>query len=205
MRGWLCVKLAAPDVQDVLIPLAGGGNTAAIKDVSPTGKVPYLEHQGAVIWESLAIADYCAELVPALWPQDRVARAHARSIAAEMHAGFRGVRVAMPMNLGRDNRPLAQGYDAEVADDIARIDAIWSQTRARFGGDGPYLFDADFGIADAMFAPVVARFLSYGVVLSPVAAAYAQAVRGHGLVDQWYREAAAEPESWQLERYENVP
>src|ERR1700735_4158500 len=101
MRGWLMVKLARLEVEEVVIPLRGG-NTPEIKTVSPNGMVPYLEHDGARIWESLAIAEYCAEIFPALWPAERVARAHARAIAAEMHAGFRGLRMAMPVNLGRD-------------------------------------------------------------------------------------------------------
>jgi len=205
LRGWLVVKLAGLDVEDVLIPLAGGGNTTAIRSVCPNGKVPYLEHDGVQVWESLAIAEYCAEHAPGLWPAVPAARAHARAVASEMHAGFRAVRISMPMNLGRDNRPLIDATDEELAADIKRIDDIWCEARARFGGGGAYLYGANFGNADAMFAPVVARFLSYGVALSPVAAAYAQAVRAHPLVDRWYREAAAEPTAWHLERYEAVP
>ncbi|MBB2156336.1 glutathione S-transferase [Gluconacetobacter diazotrophicus] len=204
LRGWLVVHLAGLDVEEVLIPIAGGGGTAGIKAVSPNGLVPYLEHRGARVWESLAIGEYCAEIAPALWPADRVARAHARSIASEMHAGFRPLRMAMPMNLGRQARPLAASLADDVLGDIARIDAILSETRAAFGAGGPYLFGAGLTVADAMYAPVIARFLSYGVTLSPVAAEYAAALRAHPLVTRWYDEAAREPAAWQLDRYESI-
>jgi glutathione S-transferase len=103
MRGWLVVKLAGLDVEEVVIPLDGSGATRAVGRVSPSGLVPFLEHRGNQVWETLAIAEYCAEIAPALWPAETAARAHARSIAAEMHAGFRELRQAMAMNLGRDS------------------------------------------------------------------------------------------------------
>lgn len=201
LRGWLMVKLAGLGCEEVVIPLQGG-NTPEVKAVSPNGMVPYLEHDGARVWESLAIAEYCAEIFPSLWPAERIARAHARAIASEMHAGFRGLRIAMPMNLGRDYTGL--GQTAESLADIARIEAIWSGTRAAFGAGGPYLFGQDFTAADAMFAPVVARLLTYRPPLGAQAQAYCAAVRAHGLVAEWYDEAAKEPVSWQLEKYENM-
>jgi len=201
LRGWLMVKLAGLEVEDVVIPLKGG-NTPAIKAVSPTGLVPYLEHDGAKIWESLAIAEYCAEFQPKLWPEDRVARAHARAIAAEMHAGFRALRLAMPMNLGRDYAGL--GQNPESLADAAYIDNLFTTTRATFGQTGPYLFGASFNAADAMFAPVVTRFLTYAPPLSEVTKAYCQAVRAHEFVDLWYSLAAEEPASWRLEKYEGI-
>ena len=99
LRGWLAVRLARLDVEEVVIPLAGG-STPAVKAVSPNGLVPYLEHDGNRVWETIAICEYCAEVTPALWPADRPARTRARVIAAEMHAGFTALRQAMPMNLG---------------------------------------------------------------------------------------------------------
>lgn len=202
LRGWLPVRLAGLDVAEVVIPLAGGA-TPAVKAVSPGGTVPYLEHQGAKLWESLAIAEYCAEAAPALWPADRIARAHARAIAAEMHAGFRELRMAMPMSLFRPaaGTCLTDG----AAADIARIQAIWTGTRARFGAGGPFLFGAAFTNADVMFAPVVARLLTYRPALSPQSQAYCDAVRGHPLVDAWYAEAAREPAEWHLAKYEAAP
>jgi glutathione S-transferase len=203
MRGWLAVRLAGLDVDIQTIRFERPGPTKAIESLSPNGLVPFLEHDGARVWESLAICDYCAEFEPALWPADRVARAHARSISAEMHAGFRDLRTAMWMNLGRDFSGL--GRTPYALRDIARIEALWADTRARFGDGGAFLFGATFGAADAMFAPVVARFLGWGVEVSPAAAAYCAAVRAFGLVAEWYDGAAAEPEAWLIEGYETPP
>ncbi|HEX3573440.1 MAG TPA: glutathione S-transferase family protein [Rhodopila sp.] len=203
MRGWLAVKLAGLDVDVRVLRFTRPGPTKAIAELSPNGLVPLLEHSGARVWESLAICDYCAEFQPALWPADRVARAHARSIAAEMHAGFRELRAAMWMNLGRDFS--GHGRTPGALQDIARIEALWAETRARFGAGGPFLFGATFGAADAMFAPVVARFLGWRPAISADSAAYCAAVRGHPLVAEWYVGAAAEPVEWLIEDYERVP
>ena len=202
LRGWLMVRLAGLAVEEIFIPLAGG-NSPAVKAVSPSGLVPFLDHEGARIWESLAIAEYCAELNPVLWPAGRAARAHARAIAAEMHAGFRALRLAMPMNLGRDDYA-GLGQTPESLADIARIEMIWAETRAVFGQSGPYLFGATFNAADAMYAPIVARLLTYAPPLSAGAKAYCGAVRAHGLVANWYQLAANEPVSWQLAKYESL-
>lgn len=198
LRGWLAVRLAGLDVEEVVIPLAGGG-TEAIKAVSPNGLVPYLEHDGARVWESLAIAEYCAEIAPDLWPADRAVRAHARAAASEMHAGFRGLRMAMPMNLGRTFP--GRGRTAEALADIARVEALWAEALAQYGG--PFLFGRDFGLADAMYAPVVTRFLTWQPDLSAASRAYVDAVRAHPLMERWYAEAAAEPAAWLLDKYEN--
>lgn len=198
LRGWLAVRLAELDVEEVVIPLAGGA-TEAIRAVSPNGMVPYLEHDGARMWESIAIAEYCAEHAPHLWPADRAARAHARAIAAEMHAGFRGLRLAMPMNLGRTFP--GRGRTPEALADIARIEAIWAEALAAHGG--PFLFGARFGLADAMYAPVVTRFLTWQPDLSAVSRGYVAAVRAHPLVERWYAEAGAEPAAWLLDKYES--
>ena len=203
LRGWLPVKLAGLNVAETVIPLAGG-TTPGVRAVSPGGTVPYLEHQGAKLWESLAIAEYCAEFRPALWPADRAARAHARAIAGEMHAGFRELRMAMPMSLYRQGAAgtcLTEG----AAADIARIQALWADTRARFGQGGPYLFGAAFTNADVMYAPVVCRLLTYQPPLSAEAQAYCAAMRAHPLMQQWYAEAAREPAEWHLEKYEAAP
>ena len=201
LRGWLLVRLAGLQAEEVFVPLAGG-DSPEVKKISPSGLVPYLEHDGAKVWESLAIAEYCADISPALWPAGRVAKARARSIAAEMHSGFRGLRMAMPMNLGRDYAGL--GQNPESLADIARIEVIWAETRAQFGADGPYLFGAAFNAADAMYAPVVARLLTYAPPLSAGTKSYCDAVRAHPLVAEWYNIAAKEPQSWQLEKYESL-
>ena len=128
MRGWLAVRLARLDVEEVVIPLSGGGDTGAVRQVSPSGLVPYLEHNGHRVWETLAICEYCAELSPAIWPADLAARTHARVIAAEMHAGFRDLRMAMPMNLGRVFAGLGRSEGALA--DIARIETLWARNAA---------------------------------------------------------------------------
>ncbi len=198
LRGWLLVRLAGLDVTEQVIPLARGG-TPAIKEATPTGLVPYLEHRGARVWESLAIAEYCAEQAPALWPAERVARAAARSIAAEMHAGFGPLRRAMPMNLDR----IRQGPPpaADVLADIARIATIWREARTATR----FLYGDTFGAADAMYAPVVCRFLSYLPELAAHSLDYCQAVRDHPLVTAWYHAAAQEPADWLLPHYEAAP
>jgi glutathione S-transferase len=203
LRGWLAVRLAGLDVEEVLIHFSRPGPTDAISRLSPNGLVPYLEHRGARVWESLSICDYCAELAPQLWPADRIARAHARSVAGEMHAGFRELRQAMWMNLGRDFS--GRGRTSGALADIAHIEALWAATRQQFGAGGPYLFGADFTAADAMYAPVVARFLSWKPDLSEASTAYCAAVRAHPLVTAWYDAAAAEPAEWLLPDYETAP
>jgi glutathione S-transferase len=202
MRGWLPVRLAGLDVEEVVIPLTGGGPGSEVARHTPSGTVPYLEHDGNRVWESIAICEYCAELYPLLWPEGRAARTHARVISAEMHSGFRGLRQAMPMVLGRDGA--GHGQTAEALADIRRIETIWRETRARFGAGGPYLFGAGFNAADAMYAPVVTRLLTYKPSLGSDTLAYCEAVRAHPLVTRWYDLAAQEPLEWRLAHYENV-
>lgn len=192
MRGWLAVRLAGLDCDEVMLELSAAGAARSIPDATPAGLVPALHHGGVWIWESLAIAEYCAEHAPALWPSDRAARAVARSAAAEMHAGFRALRLALPMNLGRQDRPRASGVAADVRADIDRIAALWRELRDAHGSGGPFLFGATFGAADLMYAPVVTRFLSYGCPIDDHAAAYCEAVRAFPLVDEWYRAASLE-------------
>jgi len=204
MRGWLAVRLAGLDVEERVLPL-GAGDT--LGDATPSGLVPALEHRGVQVWESLAICEYCAELAPALWPAGGAARAHARSVSAEMHAGFRALRLAMPMNLGRPDyaaRGPALAQDPAVARDLARVAAIWRDTRARFGQGGPFLFGQAFGAADAMYAPVAARALTFRPPLPDDAWAYCDAVRAHPMVESWYALAAEEPAAWRLPRYETL-
>ena len=195
LRGWLPVRLAKLDVVEVVLPLAGG-STPAVKLASPSGFVPYLEHNDCKVWDSLAICEYCAELSPGLWPADLAARSHARSISAEMHSGFRELRMNMPMSLFR--HAVGAGQTPGTLADIARIDAIWTTTRDRFGAGGPYLFGASFTAADAMYAPVVFRFMTYRPKLSQAAQDYADAVRAHPLMVEWLDAARDEPKAWYL-------
>jgi glutathione S-transferase len=166
---------------------------------SPAGKVPVLIANGVHVWESLAILDRLAELFPdrQLWPADDAARAVARSVSAEMHAGFQALRTEMPMNC-RATLP-GRGRGPGVADEIERVCALWQDCRTRFGQGGHFLF-GEFGNADAMFAPVVSRFHTYGVQLSGTEAQYAEAVLSHPAVAEWIEAAAVEP--WTVEQYE---
>lgn len=202
MRGWLAVRLAGLDVEEVVIPLGDSrqGSTPAVAAVSPSGLVPCLEHDGQLVWESLAICEYCAEIEPALWPAARAARTRARVISAEMHAGFRALRTAMPMVLNKAAPGV--GQTPEALADVARIEALWRNTRAEFGAGGPFLFGPAFNAADAMFAPVVARLLCYQPPLAADTRAYCDAVRAHPLVAAWYDAAAQEPAEWRLAHYE---
>ncbi len=202
MRGWLAVRLAGLDVEEVVIPLRDSRQapTAAVAAVSPSKLVPYLEHGGQRVWDSLAICEYCAEIEPALWPADRAARTRARVVSAEMHAGFRALRVAMPMVLNKT--AAGAGQTPESLADVARIEALWQETRAEFGAGGPFLFGRAFNAADAMFAPVVARLLCYQPPLAADTRAYCDAVRAHPLVAVWYDAAAQEPAEWRLPHYE---
>jgi glutathione S-transferase len=202
LRGWLAVRLAGLDVEVELIQFSRPGPTEAISRLSPNGLVPYLEHRGARVWESLSVCEYCAEVTSKLWPVDRIARAHARSIAAEMHAGFMGLRQAMWMNLGRDFSGL--GRTAAALADIGRIEALWAATREHFADGGPFLFGTNFGAADAMYAPVVTRFLTWKPTISAATQAYCDAVRAYPLVAAWYDAAAAEPNDWLLPDYETA-
>lgn len=194
LRPWLALRVAGVDFEELRIPLYQEGSREAILRHSPAGKVPVLRHGDVTVWESLAICEYAAEVLApgaGLWPEDPAARAHARTISAEMHAGFVALRSALPMNLRAAGArvPLAP----EVRADVARVVAIWEDCRARFGAGGPFLFGR-FGIADAMYAPVVTRFHSYGVELPAVARAYADAVRALPALQEWTAAGVAEPE-----------
>lgn len=197
LRGWLAVRMAGLDIEEVVIPLAGGA-TPAVKAASPSGFVPYLEHAGVRIWDSLAIAEYCAEHAPGLWPADRAIRASARAVAAEMHSGFRELRIAMPYNACRTFP--GRGRTEGALADIARIEAVWAECLAAHGG--PFLFGAAFTLADAFYAPIAGRFLTYDPPLSATSRAYVDAVRAHPLVDEWYHGATAEPAEWRIAKYE---
>jgi glutathione S-transferase len=165
---------------------------ANLAKVSPTGLVPALVHGKAVVWETLAILEYLAELFPdrKLWPDDREARRLARCVAAEMHSGFLELRYGWPMNLRRPraHKPL----EGVAAEHERRIKALWRQCRAAHGASGPFLF-GHFTGADAMYAPVVTRFDTYGGKLDDDIRAYVDAVLATPAMKQWYAEAAQEP------------
>ena len=195
LRPWLALRMAGLDFDEVRIPLYTPGSHDAILRHSPAGRVPVLRDGDATIWDSLAICEYVAELAPqaGLWPDDRAVRAHARSISAEMHAGFTALRTAMPMNLRIERASLAAPPPATVEADIARITAIFEECRARHGAAGDFLFGR-FTIADAMFAPVATRFRSYSVTLPPRAQAYADAIWSLAPMREWVAAGVAETE-----------
>jgi glutathione S-transferase len=192
LRGWLAARLAGIEFEEQLVRLSEPGSRAELLSHSPAGKVPLLKHGPRVVWDSLAIVEYLAEQRPesGLWSADPDARALARSIAAEMHAGFAALRQHMPMNL-KKHLP-GRGQGPGVAADIARIDAIWQDCRRRFGTGGPFLF-GEPSAADAMYAPVATRFRTYGVGLEPVAQAYADAVLAWPAFLEWQAGALEEP------------
>ena len=196
LRGWLMLEVTGAPFDETVIPLDRPESKAAILAQSPAGRVPVLKADGLTIWDSLAIGEYLAERFPdaGLWPADVEARAIARSVSAEMHAGFEALRRDMPMDLKQD-RP-GQGHTPEALADAARIAEIWAECRDRFGAGGPFLF-GDFSIADAMYAPVVTRLRTYGVPLDAGAAAYVAAVLDWPAMRRWKEAALAEP--WILE------
>jgi len=195
LRPWLALRMAGLDFEELRIGLYQPDSRDQILRHSPAGKVPILHDGDVTVWDSLAICEYAAELAPGagLWPGERAARAHARSISAEMHAGFGALRNALQMNLRISGARLAKPASQEVQADIARIIAIFEACRARHGGDGEFLFGR-FTIADAMFAPVATRFRSYSVALPPTSQAYVDTVCALAPMREWIAAGAAEPE-----------
>ncbi|WP_018980696.1 glutathione S-transferase family protein [Saccharibacter floricola] len=203
LRGWLAVRLAGLDVEEEVIPLKGGGRTVAIHQRSPNRLVPYLEHDGAQVWESLAICAYCAEITPSLWPQDRLARAHAWSVSAQMAAGFRAIRQLCPMNMEREPaRPagLSAEQQGALEKDLSFLNTVLTHALTRNGDATPYLFGAHPGVADCMYAPIALRIAQYGLepFFSPDVIAWCQQWREHALMRRWQELSAQEPASWRL-------
>jgi len=192
LRAWLMLRRVGQEFDEVVIPLRENETRETILRYSPSGKVPALHHKGVVIWDSLAIGEFLAETYTkaGLWPRDAEKRAHARSISAEMHAGFPDLRRTMPMNM-RSSFP-GHEITPEAQADINRITAIWRDCRTHFGADGDFLF-GDFTIADAMFAPVVSRLKTYGVALDNGPRSYADAVWNLPDFQKWYEAAHNEP------------
>ena len=191
LRPWIAMKEAKLPFKELMIHLRQSDTRARILEYSPAGKVPILIDGREIVWDSLAILDYLAVRVPEgrLWPQELPALACARSISAEMHSGFPDLRRELSMDIGLDV-PMPDVSAATLAD-IERIQAIWRDARARFGASGPFLFGR-FSNADAMYAPVVARFRSYNVPVDPVSAAYMEAILRLPSMVSWYRAADGE-------------
>lgn len=200
MRPWMALKGTGIAFDEVVIPLyTGDVDKQRILDVTRSGKVPALIDGDITIWDSLAIIEYAAERFPdaKLWPQNVAARAHARSISAEMHSGFMPLRNECGMNIHRPIRAIQLSDDAGA--NIARIQQIWTECRALYGGQGPYLFGA-FSGADAMYAPVIHRFRTYAIDVTPPVRAYMDTMLGNAAFQEWTKGALAE--TWIIEKFE---
>ena len=190
LRGWLATKLSGVPFREVKIQLRGTYNPDN-RAFSPTALVPALHDGDIHVWDSLAISEYLAERHPGMWPEDRAARAWARSIAAEMHSGFSALRDDMTMCIRErlDVRP----WSGALTANIARVEEIWSESRRRFADYGPYLI-GDFSLADVFYAPVAFRFQTYLVTPQGAAGEYLAALLAHPFVREWEAAALAEQE-----------
>lgn len=192
LRGWLLTQYAGLDVDEIVVAPDDIAARQELLLMSPSILVPCLRHDGATVWDTLAIAEYLNELKPkaGLLPADRIARAHCRSVCGEMHSGFSHLRSALPMNLKGDS-PGFRIWDRAQAD-IDRVLEIWRDCLATYGG--PYLFGARRTVADAMYAPVVTRFKTYHVALDEVCGAYAAHMLAEPEMKAWTKAAIEEPD-----------
>lgn len=203
LRGWLAAKQSGLAFEEIQIPLYGDDWDAQkreIGDIAPSsGKVPVLWDGDAVVWDSLAIIEYLADKVgrERFWPKPDDARAMARSMAAEMHSGYAALRRECPMNVRRRVEGAKLGEDARA--DVVRILGLWAEARARFGQGGPYLFGT-FCAVDIFYAPIVSRFITYGIGVPGFAMAYMEALWEHEWMQDWID--AAEDEEWVIEQWE---
>jgi glutathione S-transferase len=186
LRPWVLVRQLDIPFEEQLMPFGGPDD---FHSFSPTGKVPCLIDGKTVVWDSLAITEYLAERYPRVWPADAAARAWARCAAAEMHSGFTDLRNICTMNCGV--RVQLKTFSASLKSDIARIDALWHEGLARFGG--PFLAGSVFTAVDAFFAPVAFRVQTYGLALSPAARQYVDRMLALAPMQDWYAAALAEP------------
>lgn len=196
LRAWLAARHAGVEFDEVMIPLFEPGYKERILAYSPAGKVPALRHGDLVVWDSLAICEYLAELCPSLWPQGSAARARARAVSAEMHAGFPALRSELPMNCRARGRQVE--LSAAACTDLERVQTLWRDCRAA-APSGPWLF-GDYSIADAMYAPLVTRLVTYDTALEDTARAYVDTTLADPHLQHWL--AAAEVEPHTIERVE---
>lgn len=201
LRPWILLRVFEIPFEETVIPLYQATSSLDIQQHSPTGKVPALVASDVVVWESLAIMEYVADQFPdkPIWPADPAARAVARAMSAEMHAGFADLRRTCPTNFRREPKPL--GLTDEARRDVDRIEAAWAAARRQWGQGGPFLFGG-FSAADAMFAPVVNRLQAYMVEVTPETRAYMDAILALPAWQAWIEGAAAEP--WVIERWEGL-
>ncbi len=204
LRPWLVLTWAGIDFETKVIPLGGPGYRQrampSVLAVSPSGTVPALRVGGATIGDSLAISEWAAEKAPQLWPRDAVARMHARAAACEMHSGFGALRTSLTCNIRR--RAGRRALNDETRRDVARLESLWTSLRARFGGEGPYLFGATPTIADAFFTPVATRMRTYDVELTASAQEYVDALLAEPAFRAWEAEGIAE--TWTMPEWDHV-
>ena len=191
LRAWLMLKHAGVDFDELRIPLYVDGYREKLFSCSPAGKVPVYREGGVLVWDTLAIGEYLYETHSSLWPAQREARARARSVSAEMHSGFVPLRKLMPMNIRASGRKVEMTAGLEA--DIARIKDIWRELRTQYAAAGPWLF-GQYSIADAMFAPVAFRFLTYGVTERGAVDEYVRTVVSDPLVQAWVSDSESEQE-----------
>ena len=201
MRPWMVLKHFEIPFEDIVIPMGRPETRAEMLQHAPSGKCPSLRDGSISVWDSLAIIEYLAETYPSfpIWPRGTGARAHARSLSAEMHSGFSALRSECPMNIRRPRRAIKVSED--VLADVKRIDEAFVNARARFGSAAAFLF-GEFTAADAMFAPVVNRFDTYDLPVSDTTRAYMAAVKALPAWQAWERDAFAEP--WRMAHYEAI-
>lgn len=192
LRGWLLCRLAGLEFDERIVGIDDPGNRAELLLLSPSVLVPRLTHEGASVWDTLAIAEYLHEVFPdaGLYPADRITRAHCRAISGEIHSGFANLRSALPMNLKvrHEKFPIFTG----ALPDIERIEAIWADCLQRYGG--PFLFGDAPTVADAMYAPVATRFITYAVTVDEPSRAYCGTITDWAPMREWYAAAQDEPE-----------
>jgi glutathione S-transferase len=192
LRGWLMARLAGLDFSEKIIPPDDPDMKAEMLLLSASMRVPALFHEGIHVWDTLAIGEYLHEVCPqaGLLPADRAARAHCRAICGEMHSGFSAMRSSLPMNL----KARFPGFKlwSRAQNDVARVLDIWTDCLQTYGG--PYLFGSKPCMADAMFAPVVTRFITYDVAISPICEAYCSTIMALPAMREWVAAAQQEPE-----------
>lgn len=191
LRAYLMLQHAGVDFDLMRIPLYQQGSREKLLSCTPAGMVPVYRESDLLVWDTLAIGEFLYETCPSLWPVRREVRAHARSVSAEMHSGFIPLRKSMPMNIRARGRKAVMTSELEA--DIARIKNIWRELRTQYEDAGPWLFGS-YSIADAMFAPVAFRFLTYGVTEQGVVDEYVQTVASDPLVQEWLQDSELEQE-----------
>ena len=205
LRGWLAMKQSGLAFEEIMVPILGehwDQRKQELGEVQPSsGKVPILWDDDAVIWDSLAILEYLGDKVgrDRFWPKEDTARGMARAMVAEMHSSYASLRSELPMNVRR--RVQLESVSDQTRADIVRILQLWAEARARHGSAGPFLFGT-FGAADIFYAPVVSRFITYGIGVPGFAQSYMQAIWEHAWMEEWI--SASEDEQWVIEQYDTI-